>query len=525
MAGYIINGDPSYDSIPVTEYIGQTPDYSTCAYIEKDVEIPTSGEITLWSGQGGYVKSTGSIGGGFYGIQGKRLNGSTTSGTITRSTTAEGAEGLKSFICAPVTGTDESTAIIKVYWILAYNFADIDFSQLTTDNVLYENTWVNAKNQGGFIGEEREWDESPTEDINDPDNLLPKGGEFADLGAWNENDLMLIEDMPDPTEKMPNYHGLVTCYSFHGGELERIANALFLPSFWTSLTDKFTGLSDPLSMILDCYELPISKGTGSTTFKLGGINVPDPTTGQPFGVSKQQVRYRKVSMGDVVLKEVWGSAKDYTDCSISIFLPYCGVKELDPDIVIQSRLTLYAYIDSWNGDILYLIHASNYGRDNKYFRQDNVVYRFTGNCGKKIPLGRVDTSNQILQAVSGIASIGMGFASGGLSGAAAMAAPVAGNLLNGGFRPAVQTSGGITGNAGRCDYQYAYLIIKRGVPEYPNNWRAEIGAPRNQTFQLSALLNTGYTLFSHIQLGNMGDATEEEKAELERLLTTEGIIL
>ncbi len=517
MAGYVVAG------VPFTDFYGQTdPDYSTIGYLELDIEWGTSSNPTrVWEGNGGYTDlyKLGNTGYLSY----KRLDGSTLTGTGLRSYTSTAGQKLYLYAFSPA-----ATHQVIIRYSVNPNSGDFINRVLngvwTTDDILYSNTYENAEGQG-IIEVDRAWDESPTENTNDPNNLNPQGGEHADLGAWNENDLMRIEDMPDPTEKMPNYHGLVTCYSFHGGELERIANALFFPSFWTSLTSKFSGLSDPLSMILDCYELPISKGTGSTTFKLGGIDVPDPDTGQPFGVSKQQVRYRKVSMGDIVLKEVWGTAKDYTDCSISIFLPYCGVKELDPDIVIQSRLSLYCYIDSWNGDILYLIHASNYGRDNKYFRQDNVVYRFTGNCGKKIPLGRVDTSNQILQAVSGIASIGAGFASGGLSGAAAMAAPVAGNLLNGGFKPAIQTSGGITGNAGRCDYQYAYLIIKRGVPEYPNNWRAEIGAPRNQTFQLSDLQNTGYTLFSEIQLGNMGNATEDEKTELERLLKTEGVIL
>ena len=227
-------------------------------------------------------------------------------------------------------------------------------------------------------------------------------------------------------------------------------------------------------------------------------------------------------MGAIALKEVWGTEKDYSCTTISIFLPYVGVKELDPDIVLKSRLTLVLYVDRWNGDILYLLHASNNLAQQKYYRQESVVYRFAGNCGRKVPLGRVDNSNQIIQAVSGLAGIAAGYAMGGVVGAIGGAVPTIQNIAAGNFKPTVQTSGGVSGNTGRMDYQQAYLIIKRGVPEYPNNWRNEIGAPRNQELRISSL--SGYTLFSTVYLENI-ECTAEEKEELERLLTTEGVIL
>lgn len=369
-----------------------------------------------------------------------------------------------------------------------------------------------------------EWDETPAEDEDNPDKTGAIGGEFADRDSFYDTDDILLQDMPTPDTYALDFGSLICCYSLHNTQLNKIGNALFLPNFWSSLKQKFEGLSDPLSFILDCTEIPLIMGGGIARFRVGGVLVED-SEGNTIGCGVNVARYRKYSFGSVTLKEVFGTAKDYSDTSISIFLPYVGVKEVDPDIVLNTTTTLIMYADMWNGDIVYLLHASNANMEKKYYRQENVVYRWSGNCGKKIPLGRIDTSNQILQAVSGLSSVAAGYAMGGLTGAIAMGAPFAQNVMAGNFKPTVQTSGGISGNSGRMDYQYAYYIIKRGVPEYPNNWRSEIGAPQYQMYNVSSLIGTGYTLFSNIQLGDMGNAIEEEKAELERLLTTEGVIL
>lgn len=387
-----------------------------------------------------------------------------------------------------------------------------------------------------------EWDETPTEDEDNPNNTDPRGGEYADLGNFYETDDMPLSGLPNTEDLEQNFNGLITCYSWFDSEMQEFGKSVFQTSFWQSLMNKFSGLSDPLSFILDCTEIPIYDVPDDVVVcEMGGIEVPLYSGGTYFTHALRK-RYYSKNCGSMSLKEMWGSAKDYTDTSISIYLPYCGVKELDPDIVLRTSLTLYIYVDLWTGDVLYLLHTSNADTAKKYYKQENVCYRWTGNCGKKIPMGRVDTSNQILQLASGIATVGLGVAAGGalgglgFGGAMTMGEGVAGaaimeggrrltDVATNGFRPIVQTSGGVGGAVGRMDYQYPYLIIKRGVPEYPNNWRAEFGAPQYQSYTLSDLLNTGYTLFSEIQLGNMGNANEDEKAELERLLKTEGVIL
>lgn len=515
MAELIIRGDGGFENIPISD-IGSPPDYSQIygVPISTDWTGTLENPVYIWKSGNAYIKCayySDTHGGQNYRLEVNPLSGWTPSTTPPFYFDYGNIDTI--YIGGCFTG---SNGIV---------FLSNDGTFPKTD-YLYYGTKTALEAQ---LEENREWDETPTEDNDDLNNENPRGGEYAQTGFFGDTDLMLVEDMPDPNDNEISLGGFVTCYCVDSvGNMSEWNECLFKTDFWTSLKNKFEGLSDPLTMILSAVQLPLNPWTlnvdGADEVMLGGIVVTKRDNASLVSRTFDQ-RYKKYSLGQIHLQEVWGSAKDYTDTSVSIYLPYVGVKEVDADIVINAYSELFLYIDKWTGDILYMLHVSNRLNAKKYYRQESVVYRWSGNCGRKMPIGRVDTSSSIMQMVAGIGSIGAGTVVGGMAGGIAQAGNFAMQAATSGFKPTVQSSGSVSGGVGQMDYQYAYFIIKRGVPEYPNNWRAEIGAPRNQTFELSALLNTGYTLFSHIQLGNMGDATEEEKAELERLLTTEGAIL
>lgn len=450
-------------------------------------------------------------------------------------------------------GTDQTNRII---WLTGstsdpQNYLDAAVNGDWTDsNILY-----NATESGNpsFITDTRDWDETPSEDPeNDPFNTQPQGGEYADLDPFDETFQMLYDAMPNPESTMNMSYGqLLVTYVLTSANLNSIGAGLFSAGFWTNLKNKFEGLSDPLSMIVNAIQIPMNiNGTGQN-FKLGGVEVED-GEGHAISCTRTNTRYVKFPMGSVTLKEVWGSDKDYSDTSVSVFLPYVGIKEIDPDVVIGSTMSLVAYVDIWTGDVVYLLHVSNASAARKYFTAQSVPYRWTGNCAKKVPLGRVDNSNQILSMLGTIGGLALGatmvgtglggaVAAGGLAnlGAADTAAMAAGfgtakigagiagasalKAIHSGFRPTVQSSSGIQGASGQMDYQYAYIMVKRGVPKYPNNWREQFGATNYQTFQGVSM--TGFTQFSEIHLTGMTDASEAERKELERILIEEGVIL
>lgn len=403
----------------------------------------------------------------------------------------------------------------------------------------------------GLIVLEREWDEEPTDDPADPNNENPSGGGYADTDDFGLTDDLPLADLPDGSDLEVDTGSFLTLYVLDATEMSVLGDKLFNASFWGSLANKFAGLSDPMKFIISANVMPFLVSDGAKEMKLGGVTVE---TGHSIQYNSK--RFIQYTFGAITLKETWGTDKDYSATSVDIYLPYSGVHTLDVDAVMQSTLTLKCNVDLWTGDLVYLLHSSNADMDKKYFKQENVLYRWTGNCATSLPLGTVDPSGPIIKGFSSLAGMAAGFAIGGPAGAAiggAMAsgaggaggdgggaqpqqagakqmagAAVAGlgaasTVLNMDFTPLGGAGNGVSGASGMMDYQYPYLIIKRGVPAYPNNWRAQIGAPRYQTFTLSDL--SGFTLFADIKLQNMGVAVQEEIAELERLLTTEGVIL
>lgn len=417
-------------------------------------------------------------------------------------------------------------------------------NQLGTDGLLYRGSYSDYSDN---IEEIRDWDEAPSTDPGiDPLNELPQGGEHADVDPWDETVQQFLSDLLEPESL--NYGHFMTAYQLDSSNLVDIGDFLFDTNFWTSLKNKFEGLSDPLSMIVSAVEIPFTLGVVPTTFKLGGVEVLD-SEDNPIHCFKHSQRYLKYDFQSITLKEVWGTAKDYTDCDINIFLPYVGMRKIDSDLGVNSTLTLAVIVDVWTGDLNYLMQINNAAMQNKYYASSGVPYRWSGNCGNKIPIGKVDPSTPILNVAASLGSMALGagmFAlsggtaapgvlagvGAGLSGNAAMGAAGVGLMasgakgaisdLNNGFSPIAESSGNISGAIGYMDYQYPYLVIKRGIPAYPNNWRAEFGAPRFQEFLVSSM--SGYTEFADIHADAVTGASDDEKAMIEDFMKA-GVIL
>lgn len=436
---------------------------------------------------------------------------------------------------------------IRTYPLSVADFVDRwNNNQLTSDGWLYRGNWADSSD---LYEEVRDWDETPSTDKEgDPFNELPQGGEFAELGAWDETVQQFIDDLLEP--ETLDYGHFLTAYQLDSDNLVDIGDFLFDTSFWSALKNKFEGLSDPLAMIVSAVEIPFTLGVVPTTFKLGGVEVTG-SGGNPIACAKHTQRYLKYTFGNIKLSEVWGTAKDYTDCDISIFLPYVGMRRIDPDLGVNSVLRLAAIIDVWTGDLNYMLEVNNNSMQNKYYGSSGVPYRWSGNCGNKIPIGKVDPSTPILNVAASLGSMAIGAglmmaggpgaaAAGGMAsgaagagaGGAVSAGAGAGMLLSGakgfmhdlnnGFNPIAQSSGNISGAIGFMDFQYPYLVIKRGIPSYPNNWRQEIGAPRYQEFQVSSL--SGYTEFAEIHADAVNGASDDEKLMIEDMLKA-GVIL
>ena len=382
---------------------------------------------------------------------------------------------------------------------------------------LYSGSLADAQTSGACSDiDDREWDESPSADAENPFNDDAMGGEFADtdpFGFGNED-----IDLPQIINEM-DYSGLVTAYKVDNGTLFALGESIFSSNTWANIQNKFNGIGDPISYIVSAVEIPYSASKdGTKNFNLGGIDVED-ENGNHVPCDYLTKRYHVMDFGSITLKETWGSEKDYSTTQISIYLPYVGVKDLDVSIVMNSTLTLKAIIDVWSGDLLYVMKINNKSMAYKYLASSGLVYRFQGNCGKQVPIGRADNTNQIMAMTGAMASLGVGL----ITGNPLMALGGAGGLIGASaMGQKVSMTGGITGAIGRGDTDEPYLIITQSVPVYPHNWREEFGAMRFQEFTISDLI--GYTELFEVHADDVSDATDSEKAEIENLLKS-GVII
>lgn len=542
MSYYIIEGNGDSPDIPFQELTSLSELSAADALVLRcDFSGTDDHPVTILDANGGYMKTY--TFGGVKSMRTKEMQSSTTHGlsymsdyaVVVAYSVPDGSDGYYHRVLWKPSDSNSATRAVT----------DIKNGRWSSDNVLY-NVIGADEAIPGFVVVNREWDEAPTTDRDDLENVLPRGGEYADTDGYWESDIVDINDfnnIDQDTSLLFDYSSFIKHYVLSEINMRDIGDNFFLPGFWTSLNNKFQGLSDPMSFIISAVELPFGYSDTPTTFHLGGVTLLNPNdTGIACYETKK--RYINFGAGSRTIKEVWGSARDYSDIQVQLFLPYCGVKELDPDLIVNHTVTLACNVDMLTGDLVWLVQTSNAGLSGTYFQQQTIPYRFTGNCGKQVPLGRFDNSSAILGmmgmlagsvvggvgaaagAVGPAVAVGEGTAAMGagasISGAAS-AASGATNFLANGMNARANTSSGVSGSFGSMDVKYPYLVIKRSVPKYPNGWRAEFGAPRYQKFSGTDL--HGYTQFSDIHIDLPQGASDSERAELERLLKTEGVIL
>ena len=245
--------------------------------------------------------------------------------------------------------------------------------------------------------------------------------------------------------------------------------------------------------------------TEETTSIIPGTTL-DPTAivGRP--ITNQ---FQEFSFGTYKVSEKFNSFLDYTNTSVSLYLPYSGLHQLESKTIIGSEISLTCFIDYITGSLVWYVQVNRDG-----VRQ--VIYEFNGNCSMELVLSSIDYAQKITQALTGFAGITSGVAIGSvkdvLSGA--------GNLAKASSDSYVQV-GNISSNFGWTGIQYPFLIFSRSKVKYPSNYNEMYGIPSFKKERLGNL--KGYTQIGEIHLDGL-TCLEEERQELETLLKN-GVIL
>lgn len=254
--------------------------------------------------------------------------------------------------------------------------------------------------------------------------------------------------------------------------------------------------SDPMQAIIGLHKVysPVQT-TGQGTIKCGYLD-----SGVPSKLVSEQ--YVTVDCGSVDMQEYFGNVFDYPPYTeISIYLPFIGIRQLDPSDVMRSTISVKYHIDVLTGACLAEVNVQ---RD----ASGGTLYTFSGDAAVRYPV----SSGSYMGIVSGLIGVATSLVSGNLL-------PALGGATR--LHTNVDRSGSFTGNSGAMGSKVPYIIISRPQTAMADKFETLSGYPSNTYTPLSAC--KGFTQVKYCHVESLS-ATETEKNEIERLLK-EGVII
>ena len=287
---------------------------------------------------------------------------------------------------------------------------------------------------------------------------------------------------------------------------------------------------NPLAALIGCHKIPDQlQVTGGPApyvrmagFEFnGGSSVGGITISGNKIAAQGQVKYITASTPD--LTRAYGSFRDFSRTRVMLYVPYCGVMNIDPSCCIGGKLYLTIQCDNLNGNVAVQVSSTN------FYGQTQVIGNMTGNCAYRIPLTGSDNGvGGFLGAITGAGAsiIGAGISAfaGSTSGIISNSMKALGNSMSAGAGSKWNTvvNGDCTGNAGWLSHQTAFVQITYGeyldtTEDYNNN----MGRPSNCFGAVSTF--SGYSQLI-VHANSISTATAEEKREIEEICYS-GIIV
>jgi hypothetical protein len=331
------------------------------------------------------------------------------------------------------------------------------------------------------------------------------GGGYG-TGAVRPSDLI---DDPEPPDIDAISTGLLTIFKPTLSQIQSLGDYLWSNAFDVDTLKKLFG--DPMDAIIGLAIVPINPPAGgSKNVKVGNIDT---------GISMSYIsrQFVEKDLGSLSIDPYIGSFMDYSPYTkIQIYLPYVGFRELSPEDVMGTTISIKYIIDVLTGGCNAILNVSGKG----------AIYQFNGSCIANVPLTALNYSGAIQNAISAIGSIGTtvgGIATGNPAlagiGAVSLATRACNTAIN--SHPTIQRSGNAGGASGLCGVQYPYAIIERPRLSTPANYNGFIGNTLNVTMTLGSC--NGLTMVEAIHLDNVL-CTENEREELMKMLH-EGVII
>ena len=350
-----------------------------------------------------------------------------------------------------------------------------------------------------------------------------------------------VDDTPIPTPGISLARG-ANIYGLTSSQVNVFMDKIFDPVNTQSLLDgtQLFG-SNQIGAIRDLFYIPcsaddIATSSSTTDIYLGSYKVE-------MGSSVKWItnNNKLIDCGTVTFNETFGSYLDIEPtCLLYIWLPGCGVHQLQISKYINKTIHLRYAVSVFDGSCMAILSTQN-------GTKDIVLDTFTGNFAVHIPLTANDQARQTAAVVQGImqtsmsaiktvgtvgaGAVGLGAAAASASVSAIGAAGIASDMTSGGMSSGgtimqaantlqaamdapISTRGALSGMLSLFDTMIPTFIAARLKTIEPANEVEIVGKPSNVGGLVSSF--SGYLKTSAFNLRNF-TGTIDEAEEIQRM--------
>ena len=390
---------------------------------------------------------------------------------------------------------------------------------LTGDNISNQTSDPDHKNElGNQIPHPKyndgEWDDHSTDGIRGSDQ--PR-----EMGEHSEGKLDQQPGLPGlPSIPSITSTGFMHLFAPSDGEIQQLGQQLASDSVLSDL-QKYLG-NNPLDFIVGLHVVP---GTYTLTTKKYKIDYGAfQSSPSMYGIADE---FCELDYGELELKQNYASWLDFNPhTKMSIYLPYIGIKDIDPDRINGTLLKLKYYVDATTGSILAVLTSVR--KDNENYGAEYLVGQWAGQALYTIPVTNVQHDNSInavISIVSAAVSVGAGLATAGATTAAQVGAKVAAGAAIGNAalsaaksqKTDITMQGSVSGSLSFFTAPDAYIQIEYPLQGRPDDYDHIIGMPSNITSDIAHQPFGNYIEFVNVDLNGLDAPPDEKNAILEML--------
>lgn len=286
---------------------------------------------------------------------------------------------------------------------------------------------------------------------------------------FNNNDTSTLDNTLDTSDSVVPQglaNALTRTYLMTQQRLQQLGQNLWSLNFF----DNIELLNqNPLENIINCNICRVGDISG-TQKEITIGNVEMGVYGDEVGTT-----LCTINVGTFKIPHYYKSFLDFAPyTNITIYLPYVGHRELDPNIFMDRTASVNAVIDVVSGTITYKIYVSNL-----------LVYEFNGMCAVNIPVAGRNNSQVLASYINGGLQIAGNVASENYLGAAMSAINTAATQYHS------STNGNMSPSNILAECTKCFVVVDRPSVTYPSAYGHTQGRPCNLTLPLSTL--SGYT--------------------------------